>query len=210
MRSSTNTPTPSIWERSRQLAREEIKEAALRLFTAQGYEETTIAQIAEEAGVSSRTLFRYFGTKEELVCGEQDELGELFMRLAAEQPSEMPVWQVLRESFVAVLTANHSLEQTLRISTLIFSTPALHASYAQKRLRWMVSLMPIIRERLLDQGREPDQAGHAARTVIAVSFACADAAFGTWVKDHHGEADVVALYDQSFDLVRTTTTPRPL
>ncbi|MCO5974821.1 TetR/AcrR family transcriptional regulator [Actinoallomurus soli] len=145
-----------------------------QLFISQGFERTTIA-LAEEAGLSQRTLFRYFGTKEELVCGEQDELGELFVQLAAEQSDNASVWQVLRDGFVTVLTANHSLEQTLRISTLIFRTPALHSSYTQKRLGWAVSLMPVIRERLLAHGSEASRVDHEARTVIAVAFAGADA-----------------------------------
>ncbi|MFD5317748.1 TetR/AcrR family transcriptional regulator [Streptomyces sp. NPDC127098] len=203
----SSTRLPSVWERSRQMAREEIKAAALRLFIAQGFEETTITQIAEEAGVSQRTLFRYFGTKEELVCGDQDELGELFVRLAAAQPDDVSVWQVLRDGFVTVMTADHSLEQTLRISTLIFRTPALHASYTQKRQGWAVSLMPVIRERLLAEGCEASRVDHDARTAIAVAFACADAAVSTWVAAR-GEVDLVALYDQSFDLVRSAPRPR--
>ncbi|WP_129767222.1 hypothetical protein [Streptomyces sp. L-9-10] len=46
------------------------------------------------------------------------------------------------------------------------------------------------------------RAGHGARTVIIVAFACVAAAMGSWAKAR-GEADVVALYDQSFELVRT-------
>ncbi|MES4886125.1 helix-turn-helix domain-containing protein [Streptomyces sp. NPDC000349] len=198
----TSTRLPSVWERSRQMACEEIKAAALRLFITQGFEQTTVTQIAEEAGVSQRTLFRYFGTKEELICGDQDELGELLVRLAAEQPDDVSVWQVLRDGFVKVMTADHAPEQTLRISALILRTPALHASYTQKRQAWAISLMPVIRERLLAQGGEASRVDHNARTAIAVALACADAAVSTWVATR-GEADLVTLYDQSFDLVRS-------
>ncbi|MFF7637863.1 helix-turn-helix domain-containing protein [Kitasatospora sp. NPDC008050] len=60
----TATGAPAtLWDRTRQLASREILDTALRLFTEQGYDETTIAQIAREAGVSQRTLFRYFGPR---------------------------------------------------------------------------------------------------------------------------------------------------
>ncbi|MDN3060039.1 TetR family transcriptional regulator [Streptomyces sp. SRF1] len=196
--------TPSVWERSRQMAGREIVDTAIRLFTTQGYEETTIAQIAREAGVSQRTLFRYFGTKEDLVCGDQDELGRLLTKTVKEQPAEVSAWDALRRGFTALLTANHALEMTLTLSTLIFRTPALHANYVQKRLRWQFDLVPVIRERLEAAGHAGPEADHEARTVIAVSFACADAATGTWIAGN-GTGDPVALYDQALALTRTAS-----
>ncbi|MFF9184246.1 TetR/AcrR family transcriptional regulator [Streptomyces misionensis] len=197
-------PRPSVWERSRQMAGREIIDTAVRLFTTQGYEETTIAQIAREAGVSQRTLFRYFGTKEDLVCGDQDELGRLLAKTVKEQPAEVSAWDALRRGFTALLTANHALETTLTLSTLIFRTPALHANYVQKRLRWQSDLMPVIRERLEAAGHEGPKADHEARTVIAVSFACADAATATWIAGN-GTGDPVSLYDQALALTLTRT-----
>jgi AcrR family transcriptional regulator len=55
--------TPTLWDRRRQLASQEILQAAFRLFTQQGYDETTIAQVARETGVSQRALFRYVGAR---------------------------------------------------------------------------------------------------------------------------------------------------
>ncbi len=79
-------------ERSRQVAAQTVLDTAVRLFAEQGYEQTTIAQIAREAGISQRSLFRYFGTKEDLVCGDQEALGELLKRTVEQQPAEMSAW----------------------------------------------------------------------------------------------------------------------
>ncbi|GKQ40657.1 TetR/AcrR family transcriptional regulator [Streptomyces sp. A012304] len=193
----------TVWERSRQLASQEILDAAVRLFTTQGYEETTTTQIAREAGVSQRTLYRYFGTKEDLLCGDQDELGALLRRTVEEQPAEVSAWQALRAGFVTLLSTHDSLERTRAVSTLIFRTPVLRAALMQKRLQWQTDLLPTMRARLLAAGREGIAAEHEARTVIAVSFACVDSATATWIQTGDSQ-DLVALYDEALAYARAS------
>lgn len=116
-------PAPAtLWARTRQLASQEILETALRLFTAQGYDETTIAQIAREAGVSQRTLFRYFGTKEELLGGGQERFGQVLAEAVGGQPAEADVWEVLRAGIVAVLALHDSRDQALERFRLLHHT----------------------------------------------------------------------------------------
>lgn len=189
----------TLWDRSRQVAVQAILDTAVRLFAEQGYEQTTIAQIAREAGISQRSLFRYFGTKEDLVCGDQDALGELLKQTVEQQPAEMSAWDALRAGFEVLLTANHTPERALELSRLIFDTPSLHARYIEKRLRWQTALVPVIQVRLgAAPGPAPDP---RARAVIATVFACADTATELWV-GHDGRLDLADLYDQCLAAVR--------
>jgi AcrR family transcriptional regulator len=64
---TTTTARPGLRERKKERTRAQIRETALRLFAEQGYEATTVGQIAEVADVSLSTLFRYFPTKAQLV-----------------------------------------------------------------------------------------------------------------------------------------------
>jgi AcrR family transcriptional regulator len=57
------------WQQSRQAVRQKVVETGMRLFVDQGFDATTTTQIANEVGISSRSLFRYFATKEDLVLG---------------------------------------------------------------------------------------------------------------------------------------------
>ena len=61
-------------------ARERLEDAALELFTAQGYENTTVAQIAERAGLNRATFFRHFTDKREILFGREDELADSVLR----------------------------------------------------------------------------------------------------------------------------------
>ncbi|SEL81826.1 TetR/AcrR family transcriptional regulator [Streptacidiphilus jiangxiensis] len=189
----------TLWDRSRQVAVEQILDTAVRLFVEQGYEQTTIAQIAREAGISQRSLFRYFGTKEDLVCGDQEALGALLKRTVEQQPAELSPWDALRAGFELVLTANHTPERVLELSRLIFATPSLHARYIEKRLRWQADLVPVVQVRLGGGvGATPDP---RAKAIVATVFACVDAATELWAQSG-GRLDLAELYDQCLGAVR--------
>ncbi|MFG1664253.1 TetR/AcrR family transcriptional regulator [Streptomyces sp. Y7] len=191
----------TLWDRSRQVAVEAILDTAVRLFTEQGYERTTIAQIAREAGISQRSLFRYFGTKEDLVCGDQDALGELLRQTVEQQPADVSAWDALRAGFEVVLTARHTPERVLELSRLIFDTPSLHARYIEKRLRWQAELVPVVRKRLAAGTSAEPSADPRAKAIVATVFACVDTASEVWVR-HDGRLDLADLYDQCLAAVR--------
>ncbi|MEY9929506.1 AcrR family transcriptional regulator [Catenulispora sp. GP43] len=184
----------TLWDRTRRLASQEILDNALRLFTEQGYDETSIAQIARESGVSQRTLFRYFGTKEDLLGGDQQRFGQVLTATVSEQPAEADAWEVLRAGIVAVLALHESHEQALKRFRLLHNTASLRAGWLEKRLRFQDELLPLITPRM-------DGTELAARAVIATAFACLDAATIAWVAND-GEDDVMDLYDACLAAVR--------
>lgn len=192
----------TLWERTRQLASQEILETALRLFTEQGYDETTIAQIAREAGVSQRTLFRYFGAKEDLLGGDQGRFGQVLADTIGAQPAEASAWEILRAGVAAVLTLHDSREQALERFRLLHNTASLRAGWLEKRLRFQEELLPLLESRM--EGRTDGGAGNRAartRAVIATAFACLDAASMTWVAGD-GEGELMDLYDECLAAVR--------
>lgn len=189
-----------MWDRARRLASQEILETALRLFTEQGYDETTIAQIAREAGVSQRTLFRYFGSKEDLIGVHQDELAALMKKTVEEQPADASAWDALRAGLLAILTSYDSPEQALKRLRLVLSSPPLRASYIQKQLRWQIELLPFTAIRMGVSADPPDP---RARALLATAFACSDATVEAWVTGG-GTADFTKLFDECAAAVRAS------
>jgi AcrR family transcriptional regulator len=190
-KAATRAPT-TLWDRTRQLATQEILETALRLFTEQGYDKTTIAQIAREAGVSQRTLFRYFGTKEDLLGGNEDRFAQVLTNAISKQPAEADVWEALRAGIAAVQALHDSHEQALERFRLLHNTASLRAGWLEKRLRIQEDLLPLIKARMDPAVGRTDP---RARAVIATVFACLDAASMTWV-DNDGKGDIMDLYDE--------------
>ena len=118
-------------------SRRELELIALRLFTDQGFEATTIEQIAAEAGVSKRTFFRYFSSKGSVLWSDFDHEVSTIRAALAQVPAEVPMMDAIRR---AVVAANHYgppdvPELRLRMN-LIGTVPALQSSAAVHYGAW--------------------------------------------------------------------------
>ena len=82
-------------------ARERLTDAALELFVANGYEETTVAQIAERAGLNRATFFRHFADKREVLFGGEDRLAGLFADGIRAAAPEATLTECLQAAFTA-------------------------------------------------------------------------------------------------------------
>lgn len=76
-------------------ARDRLQQAALDLFAAQGFEQTSVAQIAEAAGLTTRTFFRHFADKKEVLFGDAEEAPAMAERAIADAPAELSPLQVI-------------------------------------------------------------------------------------------------------------------
>jgi mycofactocin system transcriptional regulator len=115
----------------------ELRQIALRLFTDNGFESTTIDQIASEAGVSERTFFRYFSSKSSVLWTDFDTEVEAIRAALAAVPGDVPMMKAIRQ---AVVSANHYQacdvpELRLRMN-LIALVPALSSSAAEHYDAW--------------------------------------------------------------------------
>jgi AcrR family transcriptional regulator len=119
--------SPGLRERKKQKTRWSIQEHALRLFAEQGYEATTIDQIAAAAEISPSTFFRYFKTKEDLVLEDQyDPMIEAMVRAApAELGPVAALRYAIREGYAMLDAAEH--ERIASRVALSMSHPSIRA-----------------------------------------------------------------------------------
>jgi AcrR family transcriptional regulator len=149
---STAGTVASLRERKKAKTRRMIQEQALRLFAEQGYDGTTIEQIAEAAEISPSTFFRYFPTKEDVVL-DDDYDPAILLALRAQPPAAPPLAALrgaLREVFGRVLPQERAAN--LARAKLIFSVPALRTRRIEARAGTRL-LTQALAERL---GRTPD------------------------------------------------------
>jgi AcrR family transcriptional regulator len=140
-------------ERKKARTRATIRQEAMRLFREQGYEETTVEQIAEAAEVSPSTFFRYYPTKEDVVL--QDEYDELIVEAFRAQPPELSPLQAMRKALrevIGSLTATEREEEDERLR-LSREVPELRAARLDEMIRTMRLLAAIVAERV---GRSPE------------------------------------------------------
>ncbi|MBK4348604.1 TetR family transcriptional regulator [Lacisediminihabitans changchengi] len=154
------------------------------MFLAHGYESTTVDQIAAAAGMSKRTFFRYLASKENLVIGKYDFLGDRMAEVLAQRPDDEPVWLSLRRVFDLTVAYVQNEQERIRsdaMERIMQSTPALNAGYLDKLSRMQALLVDGVRQRL--GPREADGTGPDPRpaAIVGAAFACLLAARTTWL-----------------------------
>src|ERR1700724_1898780 len=88
---------PGLRERKKQQTREKIERVALRLFAERGYDQTTLAEIAEAANVSPRTIFAYFENKEDILLCEESSFGDRLADVLEQRPPGATTVDAIRE-----------------------------------------------------------------------------------------------------------------
>jgi TetR/AcrR family transcriptional regulator, regulator of mycofactocin system len=167
----------------------ELEVIALRLFTEQGFDATTVEEIAAAAGVSRRTFFRYYDSKAAVLWHEFDgEVQALQAAFAATAP-DVPLFDAIRSVVVGV---NHyraaDVEELRTRMNLIGSVPALQASAAPHYEAWERAVSEFAAARL---GQPADSLYPLAigRTTLA---ACR-AGFDRWVAN--ADTDLTVYLD---------------
>ena len=189
------TPEPSLWQRSRTAAYAEITAVAMGLFLEQGFEQTTIDQIAAAAGISRRSFFRYFGTKEDIVLGDLASEGERARDALESVPLSVGPWEAIRQILGTIHALDAEPGTTLKIARMMYETPSLRARSIEKHLSWQSLLVPNIRLRIAGDS------SMAAGAIVATAIACLDVAGEAWVRSN-GQDDLAELYDQAVRAVR--------
>jgi AcrR family transcriptional regulator len=146
-------PRPSLRERKKAKTRAAIQEHALRLIHEQGYDETTVEQIADAAEVSPSTFFRYFPTKEDVVL--YDAFDPILIEEFRAQPPEVSPIQAMRAAIHKVFgsISPEDLVQQGERARLIFSVPELRAAMLDQVADTGQLFSALLAERL---GRPPD------------------------------------------------------
>jgi AcrR family transcriptional regulator len=135
-RSPVPSAAPGLRERKKIKTRQAIRRAAFRLFEEQGYGGTSVERIAEEAEVSSSTVFRYFPTKEDIVLSDEYDplLRDALLARPAEEPPVTALRRAVRETLARAAAARgperETAEARLRMR-LVREVPALRARMAE-------------------------------------------------------------------------------
>lgn len=170
--------------RPRSLSHAQVGAVALRLFARDGFEETTVDDIAAALGVGRRTVFRYYPSKNDIVWGDFDwVLGRLQRHLDL-APTSMPLMEAITHAAIESNRYAPSELPELRIRmTLITTVPALQAHSMVRYAAWRTVVSTFAARRL--EGAPDDllplAIGHAA---LGASMA----AFSRWVA--HPEDDL--------------------
>ncbi|MBX3100435.1 MAG: TetR family transcriptional regulator [Salinibacterium sp.] len=172
-----------------ELTRARLLATALELFAEQGYEQTTVAQIAARASVSEMTFFRYFPAKEDLLL--DDPYDPLMVAAVAQQPRDLPP---LTRAVRGIRAAWHSL-------------PVPDSADVRNRVR-IIANTPSLRASMWRNAAETEQViaqalgdGLASRVAAAAAIAALNTALLEWGL---GSGDLGELIDEALDVLEAS------
>lgn len=181
-------------ERKKQKTKEAIQREAMRLFQEQGYEETTIEEIAEAAEISPSTFFNYFPTKEDVVL--YDRYDPIMASLMLTRPSDELPSVVMKQMFEALgVMLERDREIILARARMALKVPALRARFWEELERARDLISGVIAART---GRDAED--FELKVVSMVLVAAAFEASQEWLR-RGGRGSMFELVNKALDTV---------
>lgn len=156
-----------------------IEQCAFDLFERQGFDETTMDDVATAVGVSRRTLFRYYPSKNDILWGQFDDSLRAFRDTLASYPESASTADAVVEAIVAFNTFDDgAMPQHRQRMRLLLQTPALLAHSELRYAAWRGCIADFVAERTGQTASDP-------LPVLAgrVSLAVALSAYEQWLRD---------------------------
>lgn len=158
---------------------QEVEAAALELFSTHGFEQTTVEDIAAAVGVTRRTIFRYFASKNDMVWGDFDAVIVRLRDAFDAEPDDAPLTEALRRAVVASNRYEPEQLPDLRIRmSLITTVPALQAHSMLRYAAWRNAVAEMTAPRM---GAKPGDIG--PQTLGGAALGASMAAFDRWVSN---------------------------
>jgi len=184
----------SRWEPN---ARGRLEQAALELYTERGFDQTTVAEIAERAGLTERTFFRHFADKREVLFGGQAALIELVTTQISDAPDSASPIDMVRGALQAVGEMLADRREHARRRQAVIEA---NAGLQERELIKLASLAAAMAEGLQHRGVPKPAASLTAETAVAVF----KVAFVRWLDDRKS-SDLGRVIGDSLDELKALT-----
>jgi len=181
----------SRWEPN---AKGRLEQAALDLYTEHGYEQTTVTEIAEQAGLTERTFFRYFADKREVLFGLQDDLLKTCLRVIEAAPkTATPIEMIMSamEALVPMFQERHEIIRQRQF--VIAANPPLRERELLKFAIFTNAMADALRERGIG-----DTGVNLAANTGAMVFMTA---YDRWAAEPEAP-DLIELIQDSFNKLK--------
>jgi len=173
-------------------ARERFVDAALHLFTEQGYDDTTVAEIADRAGLTKSTFFRHFSDKREVLAAGQETLSRLFAEGISAAPAEASPLSAVEAGLVHAADAMTPFNRELapRLEAVIATSSELQERAVLKKVGMAATIADALRRRGVDEA--------VADTAAELGVLAFKAGFEAWTAEDNelslGELISAALH----------------
>lgn len=192
--------------RSHDTTRAEIARAAIRSFLRDGFDSTTVDDIATAAGISRRTYFRYFGSKDESLLSGMQEVGILVAEAFRRMPTTVPPLVALRDSYLEVEASLAEFPERQRaLGKMLRTNNRVHGALLLVQLEWIEDLTEILASRHRGEERVAD------RLLAHMAMDAWNLAIDRWLEDPSSSlrTEAIQTFDELMKLV-PDTAPSPV
>jgi AcrR family transcriptional regulator len=172
----------------------------MELYAEQGFEQTTVAEIAARAGLTERTFFRHFTDKREVLFYGMERLRDLLARAVADAPASATAMDAVGAAFE---TAGAFLQQNPERVRLRDAIVSANAELRERELIKLAALASAVAGALRERGIAEPAASLAAETGVAVF----KVAFARWIGDP-GQPDLPGIIRESMGDLRGVLADR--
>ena len=181
-------------------ARGRLAKAALALYAEQGFEKTTVAEIAKQAGLTERTFFRQFADKREVLFYGMEMLRDLLVRAVADAPASATAMDAVSAAFQAAGAMLQESSERVRLRDAVVSA---NAELRERELIKLAAFASAVAAALRDRGVPEPAASLAAETGVAVF----KVAFARWASEP-GQPDLPGTFRESMAELRDVLADR--
>src|SRR5579864_6727304 len=181
-------------------ARGRLAKAAMELYAEQGFEQTTVAEIAARAGLTERTFFRHFADKREVLFYGMERLRDLLARAVADAPASATAMALVGAAFEAAAAMLQENPERVRLRDAIVSA---NAELRERELIKLAALASAVASALRDRGVPEPGASLAAETGVAVF----KTAFARWISEP-GQPSLPEIIRESMTDLRAMLTEK--
>ncbi len=165
-------------ERKRRETLARITETGVSLFLSNGYDSTTLEMVAEAAGISRRTFFYYFKSKEEIILAWQSNFTTLIREAILAQPSDIPPLEVV-ENALRLLVIGFDPKQSIALDSVLRKNETLRAARNAK----YIAQEQAVFEALCEKWPQPKRR-NSLRFVAMLSIGAFRLAIDAWSEDN--------------------------
>jgi mycofactocin system transcriptional regulator len=198
----SSSATASATRRPEPRSIEAIEKVALELFRERGFDETPVEEIAAAAGISRRTFFRYFGSKNDILFGNFESLLDDLEKWLSSEQDNRPMFDVIADATMRFNRVHSDGVAAHRERMeLILHTPALRANAGLRNAEWLAVVARYAARRMGEPSDAlgPQLAGH-------VALGAANAAYEQWLRDESSDLD--ELVHRAFKMVQELVGPK--
>lgn len=186
---------PSLQARKRQLVQDAIWDAATDLFAEKGYDETTVEDITQAAGVSRRSFFRYFSSKSDVMAHGMVNYGAELVQAIDACPPGLPLPEVFHETVLQVARQAAARPRTRKIIELVEKCPSARAA----ELSRLSDVQDVVAQAFARRTRGSRKNDLAPALLAGLTLHVLGVTFLSWYE--HGHRDIGTAAQHAFTVL---------